>query len=148
MAEFIQKCPYCNTKLQMQDEWIDNEVFCPLCQNNVIVSKSSSQVPTAKIAPEVVQLADDEKICPLCGGIIKEKATFCKHCRQYLHKKSSVRIRCIIVHIIMVAIYVGAICGVCYLLHHPKYRKKSYGAIAVLVALGKYALKKIERNTK
>ena len=138
MAEFIQTCPHCNTDLQMQDEWICMEVACPTCQNKLIVEKAVMQI----------QPAADEKICPLCGGVIKEKATFCKHCRQYLHKKSSVRIRCIIVHIIMAAISCGLFYGLFYLTF-PKYRKnRQVTALMVLAALGQYALNKIKRNTK
>ncbi|MBO4649369.1 MAG: hypothetical protein J5806_14570 [Lentisphaeria bacterium] len=39
MAEFTTTCPYCNAKLQAQDEWIGMEVECPSCKRVFTVQK-------------------------------------------------------------------------------------------------------------
>ena len=135
MAEFIQKCPHCNTKLQMQDEWIGMEVTCPHCQNNVIVSRAVLQARIINTVQDVYQPADDEKNCPLCGGVIKAQAGFCKHCRQHLYKKSSVSIWCIIGIVIVVAIYCVAIY---YMFAVPLKRNTRWFIFMGLGFLGKF----------
>ena len=41
MAEFIIKCPHCNTELQAQDEWCGMEVECPICGKNIIIGNTA-----------------------------------------------------------------------------------------------------------
>ena len=43
MAEFITKCPHCNTELQAQEEWIGMTVECPECQKTFIIPKIGSE---------------------------------------------------------------------------------------------------------
>ena len=90
MAEFITKCPHCNSELQVQDEWIGMEVECPLCHKMFAINKSSAIVETEKTeAVTNSALAADEKNCPFCNGIIKEQAIFCKHCKMDLNKTTT-----------------------------------------------------------
>ena len=90
MAEFITKCPHCSTDLQAQDEWIGMEVECPECQKTFIISTSSLQVEAANPESAINSaLAADEKNCPFCGGVIKEQAVFCKHCKTDLNKTTA-----------------------------------------------------------
>ena len=42
MAEFITKCPHCETVLQAQEEWIGMAVECPQCQKTFIISTSNT----------------------------------------------------------------------------------------------------------
>ena len=68
MAEFITKCPHCNSELQVQDEWNGMEVECPLCSASFILQETTD--------------TPAEKACPLCGNMIKYQATRCKFCKQ------------------------------------------------------------------
>ena len=47
MAEFITKCPHCNSELQVQDEWIGMEVECPICHNKFVIANPTA-VPDSK----------------------------------------------------------------------------------------------------
>ena len=37
MAKFIEKCPHCQAKLRLDDEWIGRTVRCPLCGNQFVL---------------------------------------------------------------------------------------------------------------
>ena len=85
MAEFITKCPQCNSDLQVQDEWVGMKVECPLCHKMFAINKSSAQVETEKTEAVINSaLAADEKNCPFCGNRINAKAIRCKFCKQNL----------------------------------------------------------------
>ena len=84
MAEFITKCEQCDIELQIQDEWIGMEIECPACQNKFIAEKPVLQITPAVSVDDSAQSADDNKVCPLCGGTIKAQAVFCKHCKSDL----------------------------------------------------------------
>ena len=77
MSDFITTCPYCNTKLQVKDEWRGMKTACPLCYENFVISCNDQQ--PAGPSPDA-----NVKNCPFCGEIIKKQAVFCKHCRQHL----------------------------------------------------------------
>ena len=70
MAAFNTKCPHCQGDLEVQTEWIDMELECPLCSSSFILQQSI-EPPT-------------EKQCPLCGNMIKYQATRCKFCKQQI----------------------------------------------------------------
>ena len=80
MAEFITKCPHCNTELQAQDEWVGMEVECPECQKTFIVENGCDLVKTVANQP----LDTNEKNCPVCGNFINAKASRCKFCKRDL----------------------------------------------------------------
>ena len=42
MAEFITKCPHCNSDLQAQEEWIGMTVECPQCQKTFTITSNVS----------------------------------------------------------------------------------------------------------
>ena len=55
MAEFITKCPHCNSELQVQDEWIGMEIECPQCEEKICLQTLSEEQtiipPQIKLAP-------------------------------------------------------------------------------------------------
>ena len=55
MAEFITKCPHCNSELQVQDEWIGMEIECPQCEEKFCLQPLSEEQtiipPQIKLAP-------------------------------------------------------------------------------------------------
>ena len=90
MAEFITKCPHCNSELQVQDEWIGMEVECPQCRKIFAINNSFAQTETAEPAVVITpDVAAGEKQCPFCGGVIKEQAVFCRHCKTNLNQTNA-----------------------------------------------------------
>lgn len=55
MAEFITKCPHCNSELQVQDEWIGMEIKCLQCEEKFCLQTLSEEQtiipPQIKLAP-------------------------------------------------------------------------------------------------
>ena len=74
MAEFITKCPHCNSDLQVQDEWVGMEVECPEC-NAVFEIISTTEASPDKTQREEQSVAETEKegsftfVCPSCGSV-------------------------------------------------------------------------------
>ncbi len=76
MAEFISQCPYCNSSLVLQDDWIGQEVQCPQCNNNFLVPKriTTQQKITSGMAE--IPNKEEEKdsfnfVCPFCKTTAK-----------------------------------------------------------------------------
>ena len=42
MAEFITKCPHCNSDLQAQEEWIGMTVECPVCKMKFVIERTAT----------------------------------------------------------------------------------------------------------
>ena len=61
MAEFITKCPHCNSELQVQDEWIGMEVECPLCKKMFVIQENSLQMQNKQmVSPPKIQISIKE----------------------------------------------------------------------------------------
>ena len=45
MAEFISKCPHCQSDLQLQDDYIGMVVECPVCSKSFCVRKNATPTP-------------------------------------------------------------------------------------------------------
>ena len=82
-----QKCPHCNAELDAQEDWVGMEVECPACQKSFTVEKNiPAKLELQPIQTNVQQPSENTKNCPFCGGVVKEKAIFCKHCKTDLNK--------------------------------------------------------------
>ena len=53
MSEFIQKCPHCSAKLQMQTDWNGMDAVCPFCKNKLVVC-CQAQITTGDIFKIIV----------------------------------------------------------------------------------------------
>ena len=56
MAEFIQRCPYCDAEFEVQDEWLGMKVECPQCNQKFVIKKqvsiSSGRIPKSNFYAE------------------------------------------------------------------------------------------------
>ena len=87
MQKFETKCPHCNAELDAQEDWVGMEVECPACQKSFTVEKNiPAKLELQPIQTNVQQPSENTKNCPFCGGVVKEKAIFCKHCKTDLNK--------------------------------------------------------------
>ena len=87
MPLITTKCPHCNAELDAQENWVGMEVECPACQKSFTVEKNiPPKLELQPIQTNVQQSSENTKNCPFCGGVIKEKAIFCKHCKADLNK--------------------------------------------------------------
>ena len=79
MQKFETKCPHCNAELDAQEDWVGMEVECPACQKSFTVEKNiPAKLELQPIQTNVQQPSENTKNCPFCGGVVKEKAIFCK----------------------------------------------------------------------
>lgn len=89
------RCPYCQQKLKM-DDYI-REVTCPKCNGQFAIEEENGPSPEPEIQPEiksVITLTQDEKTCPLCSGIVKREAIFCRHCQNNIQKIREIACKC------------------------------------------------------
>ena len=63
MAEFISKCPHCQSDLQLQEEWEGMAVECPICSKRFSVRKN---IPKEKIQKIVAK-----NLYSICTVILK-----------------------------------------------------------------------------
>lgn len=89
MSTFIFTCPSCGQELNAEEEWLNMQAECPHCKRSILIEKPQ-ETPTAM--PKAA--APDEKPCPFCGGMIKKKAIFCKHCKKDLIEPKKLKITC------------------------------------------------------
>ena len=91
MAEFVVRCPQCNTKLQVQDEWGGMEVECAKCKNIFAIPKQDSNTPASPVYTCTQckkEYSEMTKFCSECGGKVedasakKEKAPAKKRTKQ------------------------------------------------------------------
>ena len=71
MAEFVVRCPQCNTKLQVQDEWGGMEVECAKCKNVFAIPKQDSNTPASPVYTCTQckkEYSEMTKFCSECGG--------------------------------------------------------------------------------
>ena len=74
MAEFVAKCPYCNTALILQDEWVGMKAQCFQCKNKFVVVKPNEKTENSKVCGAVeLPTPDNEEsdtfsfVCSQCG---------------------------------------------------------------------------------
>ena len=85
MNQITITCPHCNAQLEAPAEWSGLTVECPACHKNFTVQPAVQPlaVPTPVPTPEKT-LSSPGRPCPYCGGLIKESAKLCKHCKKDL----------------------------------------------------------------
>ncbi len=85
------RCPYCDQKLRM-DDYI-KEVTCPKCSSQFAIEEENGPPPELEIQPEII-LTQDEQTCPLCSGIVKREAVFCRHCKNNIQEIKKIACKC------------------------------------------------------
>ena len=64
MAEFSIQCPHCGAELEVQDEWVNMETACPIC-NNPFIIPSRPLVNPVPVKPEL-------ELTPQTGPVVAE----------------------------------------------------------------------------
>lgn len=77
---YVFQCPICNNSLEADESWQGMQTRCPACGHDIVVP--NIQVPRNQSNPIPVLLKADEKLCPLCGEVIKKGAVFCRFCHK------------------------------------------------------------------
>ena len=74
MAEFITKCPHCNSNLRVQDEWLGMKVKCPKCQKHLLFHKKNND------STKNNNIASLRYTCTQCKKEYDKVAKFCSEC--------------------------------------------------------------------
>jgi len=54
---FKTRCPHCNCKLEMEDQWLGEECQCPRCQKTFVIS-SRPETPNPRPLPKIVPVEE------------------------------------------------------------------------------------------
>jgi DNA-directed RNA polymerase subunit RPC12/RpoP len=73
-------CPKCSKTLKAPPEKAGRSLPCPSCGEKVVVPSEYATVPT--------ESNSNTKACPFCAEPIHRDAIKCKHCGEFLEKKS------------------------------------------------------------
>lgn len=73
-------CPKCSKTLKAPPEKAGRSLPCPSCGEKVVVPSENAATPP--------QTSSNTKACPFCAESIHRDAIKCKHCGEFLEKKS------------------------------------------------------------
>lgn len=81
MSEISFNCPKCQQPLEAPQEYANQDIECPACQQLITVPGPE---PVQAPVPEPVQEKAVGKKCPECGAALEEGVVLCMKCGFHL----------------------------------------------------------------